>query len=115
MNKSPSNHDFKELVKENKELRNKLEILEAEASSKRQKQKQKRDPLTAEIYKELIKEADGPGYLKARLRVALLLLTISGVTINEILALKVGDIKPLIDEGWLSYLNSIYFHYRPLF
>lgn len=34
----------------------------------------KRDPMTPQIYKELIKEAEGPTYLNVRLRLALCLL-----------------------------------------
>jgi hypothetical protein len=39
----------------------------------------KRDPMTAEIYKELIKEAEGPTYLHVRLRLAICLLSVTGV------------------------------------
>lgn len=79
----------------NEELLKELERLQ-------QKKTQKRDPLSKDIYKALINQANGPGYIKARLRIGFCLLTLSGVTINEVLELKVDDIKPLLDEEWIK-------------
>ena len=55
----------------------------------------KRDPMTAEIYKELIKKAEGPTYLHVRLRLTLCLLTVTGVRINELLNIKVSQLRTL--------------------
>lgn len=58
----------------------------------------KRDPMTAQIYKELIQEAEGPTYLNARLRLAFCLLAVTGIRINELLNIKVSDLTTLIQE-----------------
>ena len=50
----------------------------------------KRDSMTAEIYKELIKAAEGPTYINARTRIALCILAVTGIRINELLPLKVN-------------------------
>lgn len=49
--------------------------------------------MTAEIYKELIKEAEGPTYLhiRLRLRLAVCLLSVTGVRINELLNIKISQ------------------------
>ena len=66
----------------------------------------KRDPMTVEIYKELIKEAAGPTYLNARLRIALCLLAVTGIRINELLNIKVSDLTTLIQEDWIAIDRS---------
>jgi integrase len=66
----------------------------------------KRDPMTAEIYKELIKEAEGPTYLNIRLRIALCLLAVTGVRINELLNIKVSQLKTLTQESWIAIDRS---------
>ena len=66
----------------------------------------KRDPMTAEIYKELIKEAEGPTYLHVRLRLALCLLTVTGVRINELLNIKVYQLKTLTQKDWIAIDRS---------
>jgi integrase len=66
----------------------------------------KRDPMTAQIYKELIKEAEGPTYLNARLRLALCLLAVTGIRINELLNIKVSDLTTLIQENWIAIDRS---------
>ena len=66
----------------------------------------KRDPMTAEIYKELIKEAEGPTYLNIRLRIALCLLAVTGVRINELLNTKVSQLKTLTQESWIAIDRS---------
>jgi integrase len=70
------------------------------------KQLPKRDPMTAEIYKELIKEAEGPTYLHVRLRLALCLLAVTGVRINELLNIKVSQLKTLTQESWIAIDRS---------
>ena len=66
----------------------------------------KRDPMTAQIYKELIKEAEGPTYLNVRLRLALCLLAVTGARINELLNIKVSDLTTLIQESWIAIDRS---------
>jgi integrase len=62
--------------------------------------------MTAEIYKELIKEAEGPTYLHVRLRLALCLLAVTGVRINELLNIKVSQLKTLTQESWIAIDRS---------
>jgi len=76
-----------------------------EASAKR-KRLPKRDPMTAEIYRELIKEAEGPTYINARLRLALCLLAVTGIRINELLPLKVSQLETLFKENWIAIDRS---------
>jgi len=66
----------------------------------------KHDPMTAEIYKELIKEAEGPTYLHVRLRLAVCLLSVTGVRINELLNIKVSQLKTLTEESWIAINRS---------
>ena len=62
--------------------------------------------MTAEIYKELIKEAEGLTYLHVRLRLALCLLAVTGVSINELLNIKVSQLKTLTQEYWIAIDRS---------
>jgi len=62
----------------------------------------KRDPINSEIYNLLIKESEGPGYIATRTRIALCLLTVTGIRIGELLPLKVDQLKTLLEEGWIS-------------
>jgi len=66
----------------------------------------KRDPMTAEIYKELIKEAEGPTYIRVRTRIALCLLAVTGIRINELLPLKVNQLETLVEENWIAIDRS---------
>jgi len=105
----------------NQELKQQLETIEEELNQfKRERQEKaarkearanrkrlpKRDPMTAQIYKELIKEAEGPTYLNVRLRLALCLLAVTGVRINELLNIKVSDLTTLIQEDWIAIDRS---------
>ena len=62
----------------------------------------KRDPMTRESYKELIKAAEGPTYINLRTRIALCILAVTGVRINELLPLKVRQLKTLFEENWIA-------------
>jgi SpoVK/Ycf46/Vps4 family AAA+-type ATPase len=62
--------------------------------------------MTAEIYKELIKEAEGTTYLHIRLRLAFCLLAVTGVRINELLNIKVSQLKTLTQESWIAIDRS---------
>lgn len=66
----------------------------------------KRDEMTSEIYKKLIQAAEGPSYINVRLRIALCLLAVTGVRINELLPLKVNQIETLIQNGWIAINRS---------
>ena len=110
-----------ELLKSNDQLKQQLDLVlqelnvikqerEEKAARKEaranQKRLPKRDPITAQIYKELIKEAEGPTYINARLRLALCLLAVTGVRINELLNIKVSDLATLIQENWIAIDRS---------
>nr|UDP55537.1 putative integrase/recombinase protein [Schizostauron trachyderma] len=92
-----------ELNRFKKERQEKAARKEARANRKRLP---KRDPMTAEIYKELIKETEGPTYLHVRLRLALCLLTVTGVRINELLPLKANQLETLLEENWIAIDRS---------
>ena len=62
----------------------------------------KRDPINSEIYNLLIKESEGLTYIATRTRIAICLLTVIGIRIGELLPLKVGQLKTLVEEGWIS-------------
>jgi integrase len=92
-----------ELNRFKRERQEKAARKEARANRKRIP---KRDPMTAEIYKELIKEAEGPTYLHVRLRLALCLLAVTGVRINELLPLKANQLETLLEENWIAIDRS---------
>ena len=62
----------------------------------------KRDPINSEIYNLLIKECDGPNYTATRTRIAICLLTVTGIRISELLPFKVGQLETLLTEDWIS-------------
>jgi len=105
------------LALRNEELNQKLEIAVSELNAmkkereekaarreKRAKRKRlpKRDPVNSEIYNLLMKESEGPTYIATRTRIAICLLTVTGIRIGELLSLKVGQLETLVEEGWIS-------------
>jgi len=66
----------------------------------------KRDPMTAEIYKELVKAAEGSTYINASTRIALYILAVTWIRINELLSLKINQIQTLIKENWIVINRS---------
>lgn len=66
----------------------------------------KRDPMTAEIYKKLVKAAEGPTYINARTRIAICILAVTGIRISELLPLKVNQLQTLIKESWIAIDRS---------
>lgn len=58
--------------------------------------------MTAEIYKELIKEAEGLTYLHVRLRLAVSLLAVTGVRIHKLLNIQLSQLKTLTQESWIT-------------
>ena len=110
-----------ELLKSNNQLKHQLDDVLKELNAIKQEREEKvarrekwekrkrlpkRDPMTAEIYKELIKEAEGPTYINVRLRLALCLLAVTGIRINELLNIKVSDLITLIQEDWIAIDRS---------
>jgi integrase len=49
-----------------------------------------------------MKESEGPTYIATRTRIAICLLTVTGIRIGELLSLKVGQLETLVEEGWIS-------------
>jgi len=62
----------------------------------------KRDPITVEIYKKLIQGAEGSTYIHVRTLIALCVLAVTGIRINELLPLKVNQRQTLIAENWIT-------------
>jgi len=62
--------------------------------------------MTAEIYKKWLQAAEGPAYIHVRLKIAICLLTITGIRINELLPLKLYELQTLIEEGWIAIDRS---------
>ena len=110
-----------ELVELNKDLTQQLGIVVAELNQIQQERQEKeirkqartnrkrlpkRDPMTAEIYKKLLQAVEGHAYTNVRLRITICLLTITGITINELLPLKVYQLQTLVEEGWIAIDRS---------
>jgi integrase len=106
-----------ELLDLNKELNQQLEIVMSELNIIKKEREEKaarrdrwsnrkrlskRDPMTAEIYTELMRAAEGPTYINLRTRIAICLLTVTGIRIGELLPLKVDQLETLLKEGWIS-------------
>jgi integrase len=62
--------------------------------------------MTRQIYTELIKTAEGPTYINLRTRMALCILAVTGIRINELLSLKVSQLKTLFKENWTAIDRS---------
>jgi len=101
----------------NRELNQQLEIVVSELNAIKKERKEKagrrekwskrkrlpkRDPINSETYNLLIKESEGPNYIATRTRIAICLLTVTGIRIGELLPLKVGQLETLLKEGWIS-------------
>jgi len=106
-----------ELLDLNKELNQQLEIVVSELNAIKKEREEKaarrekwanrkrlpkRDPINSEIYNHLIKESEGPTYQATRTRIAICILTVTGIRIGELLSLKVGQLETLLEEGWIS-------------
>jgi len=86
-------------------LKQQAEILETRRKRKNRKRLPQKDPLTRDIYDFLIKEANKTyrqTYQGARLRIALALLTVTGVRISELLPLKVNQIQTFMTGSWIA-------------
>lgn len=62
----------------------------------------RREPITPELYEFLIGEANTKSFRGARLRLALVLLLITGVRISELLPLRLSQVETLFTKGWIS-------------
>ena len=93
----------KELNVLKKEREEKAARKEARANRKRLP---KRQPITPEIYRLLIQAAESPNYTSVRLRIAFCLLTVTGIRINELLPLKVGQLQTLLESHWIGIDRS---------
>ena len=106
-----------ELLKSNDQLNQQLDgvlkelnVMKQEREDKAARRKKwakrkrlpKRDPINSEIYNLLIKESEGASYIATRTRIAICLLTVTGIRISELLSLKVGQLETLLEEGWVS-------------
>ena len=110
-----------ELLKSNDQLKQQLEEVlkelnaikeerEEKAARKEaranRKQLPKRDPMTGEIYRELMRATEGPTYINLRTRMALCILAVTKIRINELLSLKVSQLETLFKEDWIAIDRS---------
>ncbi len=110
-----------ELLKSNDQLKHQLDDVIKELNTIKQKREEKaarkkawtnrkrlpkRDPMTAEIYTELMRAAEGPTYIQLRTRIALCILAVTGIRINELLPLKVSQLETLFKENWIAIDRS---------
>ena len=110
-----------ELLKSNEQLKQQLEKVlkklnaikeerEEKAARKEaranRKQLPKRDPMTGEIYRELMRATEGPTYINLRTRMALYILAVTKIRINELLSLKVSQLETLFKENWIAIGRS---------
>ena len=106
-----------ELLDLNKELNQQLDVVMSELNQIKKEREEKatlkkkranrkrlpkRSPMTADIYNQLMKKNQNPGYIATRTRIAICLLTVTGVRISELLPLKVGQLETLFNEGWIG-------------
>ena len=104
----------KKLSQQLNEVTDELEVLKKEREKRviqkkaraNRKRLPKRQPITAKIYELLMQAAGSPGYVSVRLRIAFCLLTITGIRINELLPLKVGQLQTLLESYWISIDRS---------
>jgi len=94
---------LKELNAIKEEREEKAARKEARANRKRLP---KRDPMTGEIYRELMRATEGPTYINLRTRMALWILAVTGIWINELLSLKVSQLETLFKENWIAIDRS---------
>lgn len=66
----------------------------------------KRQAITPKIYRLLIQAAEGPSYTSVRLRIAICLLAVTGIRVNELLALKVYQLQTLLESSWIGIDRS---------
>lgn len=109
------------LIKLNEGLSHQLERVENELNMLKQEREEKasrkearvnrkrlpkREPVTRELYNLLIQAVGSPTYTSVRLRIAFCLLTVTGIRINELLPLKVGQLQTLLESHWIGIDRS---------
>ena len=62
----------------------------------------KRDPINSKIYNLLMKKSEGTSYIKTITRIAICIITVTGIRMSELLSLKVGQLETLLAESWIS-------------
>jgi integrase len=62
--------------------------------------------MSSEIYRLLIQAAESPSYISVRLRITFCLLIVTGIRINELLPLKVGQLQTLLESCWIGIDRS---------
>jgi integrase len=62
--------------------------------------------MTTEIYKKLIKAIEGFTHINLQTRMALCILAVTGIRINELLFLKVEQLQTLVEESWIAIDRS---------
>ena len=110
-----------ELIESNKKLTQQFEAVVIELNQLKQEREEKecrkkarmnrkrlpkRATMTKKIYKELIQESEGPTYINLRLRLALCILAVTGIRINELLNIRVSQLKTLTQEYWTAIDRS---------
>jgi integrase len=110
-----------ELLKSNDQLKQQLDDVIKELNTIKQEREEKvarkeawtnrkrlpkRDPMTVKIYTELMRAAEGPTYIQLRTRIALCILAVTGIRINELLPLKVSQLETLFKENWIAIDRS---------
>lgn len=104
----------KELNQNLKKVKQELEAIKREREEKaarrekcsKRKRLPKRDPITPEIYRLLIRSVESPTYTAVRLRIAFCLLTVTGIRVNELLPLKVNQLQTLLESHWIAIDRS---------
>jgi integrase len=110
-----------ELLKSNDQLKQQLDDVIKELNTIKQEREEKAawkeawtnrkrlpkcDPMTAEIYTELMRAAERLTYIQLRTRIALCILAVTGIRINELLPLKVSQLETLFKENWIAIDRS---------
>lgn len=108
-----------ELLHLNKELNQQLKTIKKDFNTLKKEQEEKagrrkawskrkrlpkRQPITPDQL--LIQEITRPNYTSIRLRIAFCLLTVTGIRVNELLPLKVNQLKTLIESYWIEIDRS---------
>lgn len=126
-----------QLQKQNEELKKEVEMLKSEISgiksslpeitkSYKEKRKKKtpprkptnqlaeprrgpkRSPMDSQIYNQLIKESSGSSYTATRTRVSIYLLTLTGLSITDLLQLKVKQLEALLTSDGIVVPRPIF-------
>jgi len=110
-----------ELLDLNKKLNDQLNIVVSELNELKKEREEKaarrekwskrkrlpkRDQINYDIYEQLMISIKGSNFKSARLRLSILILTITGIRVNELLQLKVEQLLTLFKSNWISINRS---------